>query len=288
MTGDLADGPAQTVPAIPAGPGLPDGPVTRPGGGKARGARGRRRLYGLGGIVVALAIWEFVSVSGLVAASILPTVSSVASSIGHNAGRLSGSVGSTLAAWAVGVAIAAVLGVVLGTAVGLWAAADAFTDGIVRMMRPMPSLALIPIAILVAGLGLKMTAGLVAFSAFWPVFINTRHGVGQVENAVIDAGRSLDLRGMRLVGRVILPAASPMIATGIQVAIGLAIVVTISVEMVSGSGGLGEFVLVAQQGGDTPTMYAGIVAGGALGWALNTIFSAAMQWALPWRHREGQ
>ena len=234
-----------------------------------------------------MAIWEVVSVSGLVAAQTLPTVSSVASSLDANAGQLLSNVGVTLEAWAVGLAIAIVLGVVAGTAVGLSAAADAFTDGIVRMMRPMPSLALIPIAILIAGRAqddgrpgrvLRLLARLHQHPPGGGAGGERPHRNGPQPRLAGDAPhRTRDLAG-----------ASPIIATGIQVAIGLAIVITISVEMVAASGGLGQFVLVAQQGGDTPAMYAGIVAGGALGWALNTIFSAVVQRALPWRHREGR
>lgn len=264
--------------------------ATERAGGLARiraKPRLRSRLRALGGVVVVLGIWEIVSVSGLVAKRVLPTVSSVATGIGSNGAALSRAVGTTLEAWGIGLGVAIVAGVVLGTVVGLWRRADRLSEGIVRMMRPMPSLALIPVAILIAGLGLKMTAGLVAFSAFWPVFINTRQGVSQVENGLLESGRSLGMGKSSLIWQVVLPAAAPVIATGVQVAIGLAIVVTISVEMVAASGGLGQFVLVAEQGAETANMYAGIVVGGILGWALNRAFAVLATRALPWRHRVG-
>ncbi|MGH2914814.1 MAG: ABC transporter permease [Solirubrobacteraceae bacterium] len=260
------------------------GPLPAPVGARSRGAWGplARRI---GGVLVAIAIWELVSVSGAITDQALASVTATASAIGANASELASAAGGTLEAWAVGLAIATVLGVGLGTLVGRSRFAEAFTEVLVRMMRPLPSLALIPVAILIAGLGLKMTAGLVAFTSFWPIFINTRYGVRQVDNLLIDTGRTLGLRGGRLIARVVLPAAVPLIAGGVQVAISLALVVTVSVELVGGTGGLGTFVLGAQQANNVPIMWAGIIVGGFLGWVLNIGFATLMGRALPWSDR---
>lgn len=267
------------------------GPVPRTAVRPPRLARRRRRLVRLlrqlGGVVVALGIWELVSATGAVASTVLPSVTSVARQLYDQAGPIASSLASTVEAWAIGLAVAVVLGSVLGVLVGRCAPAEAVTDLLVRMMRPLPSLALIPIAILLAGLGLKMTAGLVAFSGFWPVFINARYGARQVDRRLLDTARMLDLRGARLAWRVVAPACLPSILTGIQVAISLALVVTISVELVGGTGGLGQYVLVAQQGGAISAMYAGIVVGGLLGWAMNSGFLVATRRLVPWRYQRG-
>lgn len=239
----------------------------------------------LGGVVIAIVIWELVSVSGLVSAQALAGVGPTAAALAGNAGSLLSAAAATLEAWAVGVGIACVAGIGLGALVGRSQVAEASTEMVVRMMRPLPSLALIPVAILIAGLGLKMTAGLVAFTSFWPVFINTRYGVQQVDTLFIDTGRTLGLGRLGLLTRVIVPAAAPLIASGIQVAISLALVVTVSVELVSGSGGLGTFVVRAQQGNAVPEMYAGILVGGLVGWALNTGYAALTRRGLPWSNR---
>lgn len=250
-----------------------------------RSGSGRAALRGFGGVVIALIIWELTSATGLVSSQALAGVGATATAVVTNAGSLASAVGGTMAAWAAGVAVAAVAGILLGVAVGRSRVTEAATEVLVRMMRPLPSLALIPIAILVAGLGLRMTAGLVAFTSFWPVFINTRYGVHQVDNLFLETAKTLELRGAKLLGRVVLPAAAPMIVSGIQVAISLALVVTVSVELVGGTGGVGSFVLSAQQGNDVPAMYAGIVVGGALGWVLNAGFATLARRALPWQDR---
>ncbi len=251
----------------------------------AGGVRLRRLGRQVGGVVVAVAIWELVSLSGVITDQALASVPGTFRALGSHAGKLASAAGGTLEAWAVGLVIAAGAGVVLGTVVGRYRLAEAFTEVLVRMMRPLPSLALIPIAILVAGLGLKMTAGLVAFTSFWPVFINTRYGVRQVDNLLIDTARTLHLGRLNLLTKVILPAAAPLIASGFQVAISLALVVTISVELVGGTGGIGSFVLQAQQSGVVPTMYAGILVGGLVGWVLNSGFRVLVARLLPWANR---
>jgi ABC-type nitrate/sulfonate/bicarbonate transport system permease component len=245
----------------------------------------RALLRNIGGVGIAIGLWALLSASGLAPRQALASVGSTVTAIGDHFGALSSSAGQTLEAWAVGLAIATLAGVVLGTLVGQSRIAEATTEILVRMMRPLPSLALIPIAILVAGLGLEMTAGLVAFTSFWPIFINTRYGVGQVDNLFIDSARALDVRGLRLLWHVTLPAAAPLIASGIQVAVSLALVVTVSVELVGGTGGIGTYVLQAQQAGAVPLMYSGIIIGGILGWALNVGYAAGARRLLPWADR---
>jgi ABC-type nitrate/sulfonate/bicarbonate transport system permease component len=250
--------------------------------------RAVRRMRMLGGVAVAVGVWELVSVSGVVTSAALASVGATSAAIADHAGSLARAAGQTLEAWAVGLAVATLAGVVLGALVGRSRIAEAFTETLVRMMRPLPSLALIPIAILVAGLGLKMTAGLVAFTSFWPIFINTRYGVHQVDRLFLETAQTLELRRLSLMGRVVLPAAAPLIASGLQVAVSLALVVTVSVELVGGTGGIGSYVLAAQQGNAVPDMYAGIIVGGLLGWLLNTGFAALSLRALPWANRREQ
>lgn len=245
----------------------------------------RRNFRPLGGVFVALIIWEIVSATGIVNKSALSTPFATLKSLVNNFGGLASATLGTLEAWAIGIVAATIFGVFLGTLVGRSRIADEATETLVRMMRPLPSLALIPIAILVAGLGLKMVSGLVTFAAFWPIFINTRAGVHQVDNRFLESANALGVRRFELIRRIVLPAAAPLIAAGIQISISLALVVTVSVELVSGTGGLGQFVLEAQQGNATSAMFAGVVIGGALGWALNYGYLKIVDKKIPWKNQ---
>ena len=99
----------------------------------------------------------------------------------------------------------------------------------------------------------------------------------------VDTARSMGIRRWELVRRVVLPAVAPGISTGVRISAGVAIVVTVSVELVAGTGGLGGFVLGAEQGGATAQLYAGLVVGGVIGWLLNILLSAATRRLIPWR-----
>lgn len=283
-----------TVPASPparrTGDGIAGG-AAEPGGGPAPGAlrqrqrlssRARRWLRGLVGIAVAFAVWALLDGLRVLSPQDLPSIGAVARAFGSAWHPLLSSAGTTAESLFIGLAIGSVAGSVLGIAVGLSVWADAFTDVIVRMARPLPSLALIPIAILVAGLSTSMTAGLVAFAAFWPVFINSRYAARQVEPRLLDAGRALGLHRGGLIARVVVPSAAPAVATGVRISAGVATVVTVSVELVAGTGGLGGYVLAAEQGGATPDMYAGIIVGGILGWLINILLGVMMRRAFPW------
>jgi NitT/TauT family transport system permease protein len=259
------------------------GTVGAPPSARGRSPARARRVRGAVGVLVALAGWAAVTQAGLVSPTDLPTVPAVAGALGESWPALAASLGTTLTALFVGLAVASVAGLVLGVLVGLSRWADAATDLLVRMMRPLPSLALIPIAILLAGLGLAMTAGLVSFAAFWPVFINTRYAAHSIDPRYRDTARSLGMGRWELVWRVVLPSVAPSVATGIRIAAGVAIVVTISVELVAGTGGLGGFVLSAEQGGATAQLYAGLVVGGVVGWLLNVALLALTRRLLPWQ-----
>jgi ABC-type nitrate/sulfonate/bicarbonate transport system permease component len=257
-------------------------PAARPAQARRKARRWARRVKPVIGVAAALALWEVLTESGAVDQRNIPTVQSVSAAFGSSFGAVLSSLGVTLESLLIGLAIASVAGAVLGIAVGLSAWAEAATDVIVRMMRPLPSLALIPIAILVAGLGTEMTSGLVAFAAFWPVFINARYGTRQIEPRFLETGRALGFSRWELIWRIVLPSAAPPVATGIRIAVGMATVVTVSVELVAGTGGLGGYVVSAQQGGSVPQMYAGIVAGGIIGWLLNLAVGGIAGRALTW------
>jgi NitT/TauT family transport system permease protein len=251
-------------------------------------ARLLRRARPLVGVLLALGLWELLAQTGVISGDALPPVQSVAAALFSSRGPLLASLGTTLESLLIGLAIASAAGAVLGVAVGSSEWADATTDVIVRMMRPLPSLALIPVAILLAGLSTTMTVGLVAFAAFWPVFINARYATRQVDPRLLDTGRALGFGRWELIWRVVVPSVAPAVVTGIRVAAGIATVVTISVELVAGTGGLGGYVMTAQEGNATPQMYAGIVVGGFLGWLLSYGIATFARLALRWDAASGR
>ncbi len=270
--------PAQAV----AGRDVQPAPGPRPKRRTRLKPKAQRTLRGVAGVVIAIAVWAVVTGAELIDTSVFPTIPAFVQALADSWPDLLRSLGVTLQSWALGVSVATVLGVGLGVLVGRSFWADAFSDVVVRALRPLPSLALIPIAILIAGLGVTMTASLVAIASFWPIFINTRYAARQVEPRLLDSGRAVGLSGWSLLYRVIAPAMAPAVITGIRVAVGMAIVVTVSVQLVAGTGGLGGYVVMSQVNGLNDQVFVGAAAGGVLGLLLNNGFIAITRRLLPW------
>lgn len=239
----------------------------------------------VGGVVGAIAVWEIVVASGAVPSEQLPRIQAVISAIVSSRDALLNAVAQSLGTWALSLVIATAFGSLAGVLVGISAIADQLSDFIVRMARSLPTLALIPVAILIAGAGPAMAIGLVSIACFWPVFINTKYGVRRIEPGYLDAARVAGYSKPLVVKRIIIPSALPSIASGVRVAIGLGILVTVAVELVAASGGLGEYVLQAQQLNLSARLYAGVIVGGILGWLLNALYGFIDRNLLHWARR---
>ena len=242
-----------------------------------------RPLRAVVGVAVAVLAWAAVTSGGLVDTTTFPTVPAFFEAAVDSRAELLDAVVVTLHTWALGLVGGAAVGVVLGTFVGRVWWADALSDLLVRVLRPLPSLALIPVAVLLLGLGTQMAASLVAYATFWPVFINTRYAVRQIEPQLLDTARSLGLGRAGLIRRVLLPAIAPGVATGVRIAMSIGIVVTVSVQLVSGGAGLGGFVRDAQANSLTVNVFVGAFVGGLLGWLLNIVFLKIVRVVIPWQ-----
>ena len=190
----------------------------------------------------------------------------------------------TLRAYAQGFGLAAALGVLTGLAMAFLPTVRALLSLLVELLRPMPFVATIPIAILLFGLGDAMKVAVIAYAALWPVLLNSLYGVRGVEPRLHDVARTFHLGRWRTAWRILLPAASPVIATGLRVSSGIALILTVTAELMAGQSGLGAFIANAQLAVRTPEMYAGILTVALLGYGLNALFVRMESKALAW-HR---
>lgn len=177
----------------------------------------------------------------------------------------------TMRAWAIGLTIATLLAVPAGVFIGLSRWAQSATSVVVEFLRPIPSVALIPVAILFVGIGLEMKVLIIVFACFWPILFNARYGVTHVDTMLLETGRVFGLSRSRSIIRIVLPAASPSVATGISIATSIALILAVIGEMVAGGSGLGYYILSAGMGGQVSRSYAGVFAAGLLGFLLNII-----------------
>jgi ABC-type nitrate/sulfonate/bicarbonate transport system permease component len=189
---------------------------------------------------------------------------------------------NTLQGWAIGLAIAIAIAVPVGLACGFNDLLYHALRPVIEFLRPVPSVALVPLAILIYGTGLQSKVFLVAFAATWPLLIQTIYGARDVDPVQLETARSFRIRRRDRVLRVTLMGAVPYIATGLRIASATALILAITAELIIGSAGLGRSINIARQGGAVAEMYALIVTTGLVGWGLNTLFAAGERRVLHW------
>jgi ABC-type nitrate/sulfonate/bicarbonate transport system permease component len=190
--------------------------------------------------------------------------------------------GPTLQRLAEGYALAAVMGIGLGLAMGYFRWIHRLLDPIVEVLRPIPSPAYIPVAILFLGIGDTMKIFMIAFSAFFPILLNTVAGVRSVDPVLIDTGRTFGLGTRQIVRKIVLPSALVYIFTGLRISLAIALILTVIAEEVAGNSGIGFYLLNAQRSFLIPEMYASVVALAILGFALNKLFLLIESKVLSW------
>lgn len=248
-----------------------------------------RVLRGLIGAAVALAILEALTRAELVSPTYLPPASSVLATTARLLvdPAFLVHVGGTLLAAALGMGLATALAVPVGLLLGSSRRAHAAGITAVELLRPIPSVALIPLAILVLGRGLDMRIALVAYAATWPILLNTIYGVREVDPVARDTARAFGFGRAAIAWRVALPSAAPFVYTGIRISAAIALIVAVSAELIAGGApGIGTFMLAnAQTGIPRELVYAGVVVSGLLGLAVNAALVAGERRLFPWAVR---
>lgn len=269
---------AEHVTAVPA-QARRTAPAVRLGGE----ARVIRWAKGATGILVAIGLWELIRALGLVPRAYVPSVPTIIRTVVDDFGdQVLPAAGDTLAAWGLGMLITVAIGVIAGVAIGLWRWADAATRVLVEFLRPIPSVALIPVAVLIFGIELKMQLMLIVFACVWPVLFNVRFGVQSVDPLLLDTGRVSRLSRFAIVRRVVLPATLPALFTGVRIASSIALVLAVSAEIITGSPGLGKLIADADAAANVELSYAGVFVTALLGLILNFALQVADRRLLPW------
>jgi NitT/TauT family transport system permease protein len=196
----------------------------------------------------------------------------------------------TLTAWAVGLGLATLIAVPLGLLLGSVPAVNAATRAIVEFLRPIPSVALIPLAGLLLGSGLNMKVALIVYAASWPILFNTMYGLDEVDPAGKETLRVFGFGRLEILLRVSLPSAAPFIATGIRLAAAIALILAVGTEIIAGFGeGLGIFIAQAYSMPDgARDVLAGTVWAGSLGLLIDAGLGQAQRRMFRWHHaRQG-
>jgi NitT/TauT family transport system permease protein len=192
---------------------------------------------------------------------------------------------ATLHAWAVGLALATLISVPIGILIGTSELAYKMSSPLIEFMRPIPSVALIPLGILLWGQGFSMKVILVAYATTWPILFNTVYGVHDVDPVAVQTARCFGLRQAAILRRINLPSAAPFIFTGIRISASIGLIVVIGAELLaSADSGIGSFILfVSSSGGQMDSVLAGAAIAGIVGAMINSVLSLIDRHFFAWR-----
>lgn len=222
-------------------------------------------------ILVFLGLWQLLPTVGIIKPNFLPPLSNVVLTLVGlvRSGELERHILISLQRSAIGFGLALAIGISLGLAIGWYKGVERSVDPLLQIFRQLSPLALFPLFILFFGIGEISKVAVIAFACLWPILLNTISGVKEVDPLLIKSARSMGASNLDLFQKIILPAATPSILTGLRLSGSLAVILLIAAEMIGASAGLGFLVLDTQYKFEVPKMYAAIVTIALLGLAVN-------------------
>lgn len=258
-------------------------PLTRVGSGLA--AVGKRTVA----IAAFLVLWEVAPRVGLVDRTFLVPFSEAVKALIELAkdGQLWDNTRASLVRSLSGFLIAIGVGVPLGLLIGWYRPVAEILGPLLEVFRNTAALALLPVFILLLGIGETSKIAIVVYACTWPILLNTISGVRDVDPVLVKSARSMALPAHRLFAKVILPASLPTVFTGIRLAGASSILVLVAAEMVGAKAGLGYLVNASQQNFAIPDMYAAIIAIAVLGLVFNHLLVLLERRLTRWRPATG-
>ena len=254
-------------------------------------SRGRvlRMALPAGATVGLLAIWEAMTVGGVLPDEV-PSTTAVASWLFGHLGAQSFwlTVGRTIWHWFAGLAVGSLVGVFLGAIVGSLRPVARLLNWPLEFLRPIPAIVYLPLVILVMGSRGQTAILLAAIGALWPMLFQSAYAVRAVDPVALETGRVFGLRRSQRAVRIVAPSVLPHLATGLRISSSLALVIAISSELIGGVPGIGSALSTASINGQYTAAYSLLAVAGLLGLALNLILERSERRLLGWHvsHRE--
>lgn len=207
--------------------------------------------------VVVLLLWQYASSNGILKASLIPAPLTIFRTFVSyvKSGKLWMNLSVSFGRVACGYLIGAVMGMLVGFLMGLFKPISAALNGIVSVLRPIPTIALVPIVILMAGIGFSSKVAIIAFGSFWPVLLNTIHGVQSVDNKLLEVAYLFRISKIKSVFRIVVPSAIPAILTGLRLGMSSAWMSVVAAEMIASSTGIGYLITLSRETANARVMY---------------------------------
>lgn len=248
-----------------------------------------RRLHapalGLLGVALMVAAWALLRVVGVLPETDIPSPSAVFAALVDALGTAAfwTDLGQTVRSAFLGLAIAFAITLPLSIAMGFLWPVNAALSPLVQFLRPVPGVALLPVAVLLFGATSRMDVALVAWGCSWPLLVQLTNGFRGAPRTSLMTARAFGLGLAAQVRWVIVPAAMPFVATGLRIGASIALIIAISAELIAGSPGLGSAIRDAQNVLDVDSMYALILATGVVGVCFHVALAAGERHYLRWQ-----
>ena len=230
-----------------------------------------RVFRGLIGIGVLATVWQIAPKIGLVNPFFVSPLSDVLAAWWDLlvSGQLWTNLSASLIRSGTGFGLALAIGVPLGAAIAWYRVVREVTTPVLELFRNTAALALLPVFLLILGIGETSKVAIITYACFFPILLNTISGVSTVDTQLLRSARVLGLGPVTTFRKVVFPAAVPTIFTGIRIAGAAAVLVLIAAEMIGATAGLGYLITYSQNNFLIPQMYAAILTTTALGLAIN-------------------
>jgi taurine transport system permease protein len=246
----------------------------------------------VGALVVVVLLWHLLTaVFGVISAARFPTPAEVSAALqqivveGYSNGRLHEHVMRSVLLVTMGFVVASSIGVVLGLAMGASRTVEALVNPVFLLLRPIPPLAWIPLAIVWLGLGDAAKMMVIFFAAFVPSVINSFAGVRQIDKPIFEAAAMLDVRGWRYWREVLIPGALPSIFTGLRLSLQASWTTLVAAELVGAVAGLGQILNQAAQDIYPAMILVGMISVALCGWLMTLGLGWLEHRVMPWKVR---
>ena len=221
---------------------------------------GKNVFYAIFLPVVILILWEWAADIGKINENVIPPPSKLAETFVQLV--TSGKLGQ-------GLLIASVIGIVLGFLMGLFVPVNKMLSSLVNILRPIPVIALIPIFIIILGIGEPANISIIIIGALWPILLNTLAGVLSVDRKLLEVAYVYRISKRKVIFKIILPSALYHILTGLRLGIGGAWVSVVAAEMIGATSGIGYMIMFAKSLAQASNMYVLVLVIGVIGFLID-------------------
>jgi NitT/TauT family transport system permease protein len=241
-------------------------------------------LLSLGIAIGAVLLWEMMSRWGFISPLLAPAPTSIVRTLisGFTSGQILPEVRVTLYRVLSGIAIGGSVGLTVGLLMGTSRRFREIVDPFIAAIHPLPKIAILPVVMALLGIGDTSRIAVISLTVFFPMAINTMNGVRQISPIHLDVARNYGATGIRLFTRVVLPASLPSVLTGMRVAVNLALLITISIEIAGATRGLGALIWTSWEVMRIELLYASLLVIMALGITANLLMRLVSDALAPW------